>query len=200
MGGEYNRQLLTNEAAKRDLEEMKALLSKSSANTVTFSEVITEFVGKAVKFMGLPQPIKSYITAFAGIVSKYPDVCGMMLFGSVAKNTYDKDSDIDMLVIVDDKKINAYNLVNDAKMQVEDLRAGFLENGYHLRISTTILEKTELKIFRPIYFDLLSYGIVLYEKNAALTNFLNEVRGIWHKRILTENGEVLKWKTKQERR
>ena len=197
MGGRYNKQLLTNEVAKRDLEAMKTLLSKSSVNVVTFSEVITEFVGKAAKFMGLPQPVKNYIVAFTGIVSKYPSVCGIMLFGSVAKNTYNKDSDIDVLVVVDDKKINAYELINDAKMQVEGLREDFLKDGYHLRISATILEKSELKIFRPIYFDLLSYGIILYEKNGTLTNFLDEVRGIWHKRILTENGEVVKWKIKR---
>ena len=163
---------------------------------MTFSDIITEFVGKAAKFMSLPKSIKDYINAFSGIVSKHPNVCGIMLFGSVAKNSYDKDSDVDMLIVVDENKINAYDFITDAKMQVENLRENFLKEEYHFRISATILDKAELKDFRPIYFDLLSYGIILYEKGATLTDFLNEVRGIWHEHILTENGEVLRWKIK----
>ncbi len=197
MKNKYNKQLLTSESAKSALKSMKGLLAERSANTVTFSDVITEFVGKTAKFMSLSPHIRGYITAFTDIVSKYPNVCGVMLFGSVAKGTYNKDSDIDMLVVVDNEKIKVYGLVNSVKTQIEALRESFLRSGYHLRISVTVLEKAELKSFRPIYFDLLSYGIILYEKGRVLSDFLDEIRGIWHERLLTDRGEVIRWKTKQ---
>lgn len=37
-------------------------------------------------------------------------------------------------------------------------------------------------------------GIILYEKDFTLTNFLNSVRKIDYERNFTEKGEELRWK------
>ncbi len=192
--------MLISEDAKAVLKKAKELLAERSANNVTFNDVIVEFVGKAVRLMELPADIKTYIGAFAGIVSKYPDTKGIILFGSVARGTYGKDSDIDVMVVVDKEKIKNYEIATDAEMQVEGLRAPFLERGLHLRLSITVLQADELKAMRPIYFDLLRDGIILYEKEYAMTDFLIDIRSVWHKRVFTSKGEILRWKEKQATR
>jgi len=53
-----------------------------------------------------PNTITKAINEFVETASKkFPEIESMVVFGSVARGTYDKDSDIDLLVVVKDKKI-----------------------------------------------------------------------------------------------
>ena len=190
----YNKQLLIDSEAQRVLREARDILTKDSCKKATFSSTIKELIGKYVRFISLPDDVRRYIAAFVDDVSKEEGVLGLLLFGSVARGTYNKNSDIDLFIVVRDNKIKYYDIENEAKMRIEKLREPFLQRGYHLRISTTILDVEDLKSFQPIYISLLLDGITLYEKNFTLTDFFNTIRKTEYRRSFTERGEELRWK------
>lgn len=57
-----------------------------------------------------------------------------------------------------------------------------------------LLQMEELKSFRPIYLEFLDDGIVLFERNETLSDFLNDVRGsVRSERTVINNSVVIKW-------
>ncbi len=196
MTGKYSKQMLINEEAKTVLKTAKELLAADYKLKVTFSDVIIDIIGRYTRFARLPKDLKDYINAFTYQISMYGDVVGVLLFGSVAKGTYNRNSDVDLLVIVEKDKLKYYDITNTIKMHIESLRQPFLERGYHFRISVSILEKEDINRFKPIYIEFSSDGIILYERNHFLTEFIEKIKQIDYKRTFTQMGEVLTWKTK----
>ena len=190
----YNKPLLIDADAQSILRAARDTLTRESCKKATFSSTIKELLGKYVKFLSLPDDVRRYVAAFVDSVSKEEGVLGLLLFGSVARGTYNKNSDIDILMVVKEDKIKYYDIENEAKMRVEKLREPLLQRGCHLRISTTVLDIEDIKKFHPIYIHFLLDGVILYEKNFMLTDFLNSIRKIDYQRNFTEKGEELRWK------
>lgn len=59
----------------------------------------------------------------ASILSKRPDVDEVWLFGSVARSRWDDDSDLDLLVVVEESKLPRYRRAQDALILLEEIKA-----------------------------------------------------------------------------
>jgi predicted nucleotidyltransferase/DNA-binding HxlR family transcriptional regulator len=128
---------------------------------------------------------------FAPIIKKYCEILNnylgerlisIMLFGSIARGDWNKNSDMDILIIADswnDKPVwNRIEELRKAKKELEEsleyLEA--LRAGYWPIIQNYPLNIEEAKKFNRVYLDAIIDGIILYDKNNFLTNILESLR------------------------
>jgi len=128
---------------------------------------------------------------FAPVIKRYcellKDVLGdrlisVMLFGSVARGDWDKDSDIDILIVAKgwgDKPVwerikelrRAMNLLEQTPEYLEAVRM-----GYWPVIQNYPLTPDEARRFKRIYLDSIIDGIILYDREGFLEGVLESIR------------------------
>ena len=191
------RQLLVDESTLRELKSAKQLLSIASGRRATSRDVIEEFVGRRLRFLLLKRELRDYISGFVDKISRNEKILGVMLFGSVARGTYWKESDTDILIAVRGRAIDIIEEVEEAIDEVEGLRIPLVQSEFFLRIRPLVLAEDDLKLFRPVYLSIVEDGVILFERGETLTNFTYDVRRNveWRKEIV-EGEVVLKWKIK----
>ena len=191
------KQMLLDESTVMEVNEAKEFLSREIGRRATSKDVIEEFVGRRLRFLRLKKEVRDYINGFVDLITRKEKVMGIMLFGSVARGLYRKDSDIDVLIAIRGNAINCIDEIEESIDGVEELRAPLVQMGFYLRIRPLILSLEDLKIFRPIYLSIVDEGVILFERRDALTNFMTDIkRDIKWRREIAEGGVVLKWKTK----
>jgi predicted nucleotidyltransferase len=180
------------------LKRAKESLSKTENRRLSLSDVIIKLIGKKLLFLISNADLKEYIECYVGELAKDRKVLGVILFGSVADGTWNKYSDIDLFVIVRGKPLDILHETNEIDKRLMTQQEKLLDLGIGLYASPLIVSRDRLNEFRPIYLEIIDKGIILYEKEAAVTNFINDVRSkISYKRISTPAGEVLTWKEKR---
>jgi predicted nucleotidyltransferase len=189
------RQMLVDDSTLREINSAKLLLSSANGRKATSRDVIEEFVGRRLRFLLLRKELRDYINGFVDGITSNSKVLGIMLFGSVARGVYRKESDTDVLIAVRGKAINIIEEVEKAIDEVEGLRIPLVQGGFFLRIRPLVLAEDDLKLFRPIYLSIVEDGVILFEREETLTNFTNDVRRSveWRKEIV-EGEVVLRWK------
>ncbi len=191
------KQMLLDESTVMEVNEAKEFLSLEIGRRATSKDVIEEFVGRRLRFLRLKKEVRDYINGFVDLITRKEKVMGIMLFGSVARGLYRKDSDIDVLIVIRGSAISCIDEIEESIDGVEELRAPLVKMGFYLRIRPLILSLEDLKIFRPIYLSIVDEGVILFERRDALTNFMTDIkRNINWRREIAEGGVVLKWKTK----
>ncbi|MCW1301716.1 MAG: nucleotidyltransferase domain-containing protein, partial [Candidatus Parvarchaeota archaeon] len=63
---------------------------------MSFNDLIMYLSSKNIGFLNIEKELKGYILAFANKLEGIESMRGAVLFGSVARGTYTKDSDIDI--------------------------------------------------------------------------------------------------------
>lgn len=191
------KQMLLDESTVMEVNEAKEFLSREIGRRATSKDVIEEFVGRRLRFLRLTKEVRDYINGFVDLITRKEKVMGIMLFGSVARGLYRKDSDIDVLIAIRGNAISCIDEIEESIDGVEELRSPLVQMGFYLRIRPLILSLEDLKIFRPIYLSIVDEGVILFERRDALTNFMTDIkRNINWRREIAEGGVVLKWKTK----
>lgn len=127
---------------------------------------------------------------FAPLIRRYCEILNellkdrlvsIMLFGSVARGDWSRDSDIDVLVIAsgwDDEPV--WNRIRELRKAKEKLEESLeyqeaLEAGYWPIIQNYPLSVKEAKRFNRIYLDAVVDGIILYDKDSFLTRLLQSL-------------------------
>jgi predicted nucleotidyltransferase len=119
----------------------------------------------------------------------------VLLFGSGAKGSFNQYSDIDLLVVVSNGAASkAMDLIHEIKGMAHRQSGQLVSKRLPMFVSPIILEERELKRFSPLYLDFLDYGMVMFERKGVLTNFLDAMRKIKHRREFRPY-EVLRWQT-----
>jgi len=106
----------------------------------------------------------------------------VMLFGSVARGDWDKDSDIDILVVAEgwgDKPVwerikELRKAINRLEQTPEYLEA--VRTGYWPVIQNYPLSPDEARRFKRIYLDAIIDGIILYDREGFLERVLRSLR------------------------
>ena len=106
---------------------------------------------------------------------------------------FSRFSDIDLAVITNSKFIDCLDYLNRKRKEVNSYQDILIERGLSLFISPLILSLKDLEILNPIYFEIAEYGIVLFQRGNAVSEFLNKIAKAKHKRINTKSGEMLVW-------
>lgn len=191
------RQMLVDEKAHSELREAKKMLSSCIGTRMSYRDVINEFVGRRMRFLRLPADLRSYINHFVSNAALDRHVQGVLLFGSVAKNNFSKYSDTDLLILSDLPGISSFNDIEELIKSAEEYRKPLIEKGFNLRISPLVIGANEIQHFRPIYIDFVEDGVVLFERNGALTDFLNSIRkSVKYEKRIVNDSIVIKWSMK----
>lgn len=106
---------------------------------------------------------------------------GVLLFGSVARGDWTKDSDIDLLVFVDRWDVKTWDrsseLLGLRKMlrktpeYLDSVEAGFVPIVQHYPLS-----KEEASLNHRIYPDIVLDGIIIYERDGFITQLIGNLR------------------------
>ena len=188
------KQTLLDENAYNTLVDAKAVIQAKSNRKVTFSDVINEFIKKKVNFLKLDMDIQNYILTFVDQVKQDKNVLGIMLFGSIARGTFNSYSDIDILVVVDGNVLTYFDKLEQIIKEIDPMRQKLVAKGLHLYISEVILKKEDLAEFRPFYISLLEERTILYEKDGILSEFISNLKKIRYAWVKMGNNLVLEWK------
>ncbi|ADC66546.1 DNA polymerase beta domain protein region [Ferroglobus placidus DSM 10642] len=112
------------------------------------------------------------------------------VFGSVARGEARKDSDIDVLVVIENppkSRIRRQLEFAEAEKDLENLKDELIDKGYFIDFSPLILSPEEVKNHPPILLDMVEDAIILYDKNdflrKTLENLKEKLRKLGAKRV-----------------
>lgn len=102
------------------------------------------------------------------------DLISLVLFGSVTRGTARKESDIDILIILNDAPDSYYDRLKPVIDIELELRNDI--EGMPPVFSSIILSMDEAKENRNIFLDMIDDSIILYDKNSFFKNRLSELK------------------------
>lgn len=190
--GKFKQTLLTEEAYS-ELSEFKQIIEQITGRRSSFTEVIKQTAGKQLTLLKMDQDIKTYIMRFVDLIDENPHTLGVILYGSITKNSFSKFSDIDLAMITDSKFIEYQEYLNLKRREVNSYQDILIKRGLSLFISPLILTPADLEVLNPLYFEIADYGIVLFQRGNTVPEFLDKIAKIKHKRKNTKSGEMLVW-------
>ncbi len=190
--------VIMNDEAYSTLKRSAETLSKKLSKKLSFSDVINMTIGRNFEFLDIPNELKSFINDFVSALKEKEYVLGTLLFGSVSKGTFNENSDIDLLIVVNDGYKNASE-ISKIKIDMVDEAVELNDRGLPCTLSPFILDIRELGNFHPLYLDFLDYGVILYDRNGTLSRFLENMEKVKHKRSFSEFGEELSWEKAKAR-
>ena len=157
--------------ASRVLEDLHRILYSSEPGIVNVERIPHHYYAPV---------IRKYCELLRDLLGER--LLSIMLFGSVARGDWDRDSDIDILIVAegwDDKP--AWVRIKELRRAKEALEESLeyseaLRAGYFPIVQNYTLSVEEAKGFNRVYLDAVLDGIILYDKNGFLTGVLQSLR------------------------
>lgn len=124
-------------------------------------------------------------------------VVSIVLYGSVARGCAEKDSDLDQLLIIEDLPPSYSRRIGELvslefdpplRRELEFLRG----EGYAVDFSYVPLTPEEAKSFRPLFLDVLTDGICVFDRDSFFERqasiFLGRLSSLGARRMKARNG------------
>lgn len=129
----------------------------------------------------------------AEVKSFYGDrLVSFVVFGSVARETYRFDSDIDLLIIAEDlpkgrmKRVAQFLTVED---RIETFLGSLQKEGMNTYISPVFKTPEEAEMGSPLFLDMVEDASILFDRNGFFSKVLERLRN-----RLKELGAKRVWK------
>lgn len=129
----------------------------------------------------------------AEVKSFYGDrLVSFVVFGSVARETYRFDSDIDLLIIAEDlpkgrmKRVAQFLTVED---RIETFLKSLQKEGMNTYISPVFKTPEEAEMGSPLFLDMVEDASILFDRNGFFSKVLERLRN-----RLKELGAKRVWK------
>jgi len=103
----------------------------------------------------------------------------LILFGSYARREARPESDIDLLVVVDDSlsdRLEVHKLIDCVEDDMRDLFEALRSKGFSPVLSPHVLTLSQARAFRPLYLDMVFDARILYDPHGFAKNLLDRVR------------------------
>lgn len=107
----------------------------------------------------------------------------LAVFGSVARQTQRPDSDIDLLLVVDDLPNGRMPRVGEfeqVELQLARSLARAASAGIHTRLSPVFRTPAELETGSPLLLDMVEDARILFDRDATLARRLQRLRARLH--------------------
>ncbi len=166
------KQTLLKEDAYKILKEAKENAVKLYGKKMSFGDIIKESLNKELAISLLDDSVRAYLQAYIRELSENSNVIGAVLFGSVAKRTWDKYSDIDLFIVVKDNSIECLHYTDKIDKKLYPMQKEIFEKGYGLYVSPLIVKVDSLNENRMIYNEIRKDGIILLDKDNIIRNFM----------------------------
>ncbi len=186
-------QTLLDDEALAYIKAGKVLLSKESGKRVSYSEVIKRYVGKEVRIQRLQPEIRHYIEGYCFGLSIDERVMGIVLFGSYARGTETEWSDIDLFIVFKGTFLEGLKLFSNMDKNLQRDRDRIVKDERYPYMSPFFVDTEGLYDLNPIYFDIMDYGIVLFQRENTISDFYKWLNIKNHRRDFRMGQEVLSW-------
>ncbi len=104
----------------------------------------------------------------------------IVIFGSVAKDTFRPDSDIDLLIIARNLVKGRLKRVKEFEENVECYLEGYIKtlakNGIHPYISPVIKTPEEVEYGSPLFLDMTEDAKILYDKDNFFHDYIEKLK------------------------
>ncbi len=185
--------IMLNIVTYAQLAKAKAIMRKKLGKKIGFNDTISELISGRLEFLEIDEKLKDFIARFAENSGAFPFVKGIMLFGSVAKGTYNEYSDIDLLILTKSKKSEdtgkIMKIITDMKGEAYEL----MDKGLPSLLNPIFIDANDIASFRSFYLDIADYGVILYEDGNSLSSFIYSLKRKSHTRENMNGVEVLTW-------
>ncbi|MFQ6058251.1 MAG: nucleotidyltransferase domain-containing protein [Anaerolineae bacterium] len=107
------------------------------------------------------------------------NLVSIVLYGSVARDDYRPDSDIDLLLVFEELPRGAFarrNLISPLEQEIEREVPQRWEEGQHHGFTTILKTREEAKYTVPYYLDMTTDAILLYDKGDFFKGVLDRLR------------------------
>ena len=176
------------------LSKLKAEINSERNLHMKFSDLFEELIRRSTGLYLFQSELRSALKSLTERLSNYESVLGIILFGSVAKLNFNPNSDIDVFVLVDKFSSSTFDYIEKIILSVEmDYFEPLIKNKLPSQFSPFICSKDTIKAISPVFFDIADYGIVLYDKGTAASDFVRYYLSIHHSREFNEYGQILTW-------
>lgn len=134
-------------------------------------------------FDRIPALFRDYLFKFVEMLKKKyeKNLLSVILYGSIARGTWNLDSDIDLFLLFSNKIKEHEKLDKDVlKAIIEFEKTVHIINNNGIQIYTPIQELSlklkDLDNFRTLFYDIGMDGIIIYDKDLIGTKFLEKIR------------------------
>ncbi|TXT58781.1 MAG: putative Nucleotidyltransferase domain protein [Promethearchaeota archaeon] len=156
-------------------------------------------------FSKVPRLFRNYVSSFFQFLKDKlrGEILSVILYGSIARKNWKRESDVDLLLIVSNKFIEKYESSKISQLTIHFYNEIFGSELYDMMkfhpLSILTLTKKQTKRFRTLFYDIAMDGIILYDpKNIGsklIEKYKKRIKNKGLKRIYVENDNFY-WKRK----
>jgi len=126
------------------------------------------------------EPYKTLIEKLVeALKRRYGDgFVSLVIFGSVARGEMRKDSDVDLLLIIDSiskRRLERQREFIEVEKEMEGYLNALFDEGYLIDLSPIIKTPEEAKRISPLYLDMVEDAIIAYDKEDFFKKILEKV-------------------------
>ncbi len=106
------------------------------------------------------------------------NLVSMVVFGSVARGEYRRDSDVDLLLVVEGLpkgRLKRTGLFEKAEEKLEKDLEKLFDKGYYISFSPIIKTPEEASKISPLYLDMVEDAVIVYDKNGFFEKILKKL-------------------------
>ena len=127
------------------------------------------------------EPYKTLIEELIeALKRKYGDkFISLVVFGSVARGEARKDSDVDLLLVIDSipkRRLERQKEFMEVEKELEGYLNELFDEGYFIDFSPIIKTPEEAMKFSPLYLDMVEDAIIAYDKDDFFMKILERLR------------------------
>jgi len=127
------------------------------------------------------EPYKTLIEKLVeALKRRYGDrFISLIVFGSIARDEMRKDSDIDLLLVIDSlpkRRLERQKEFMEVEKEVERYLDKLFDEGYFVDFSPIIKTPEEAMRISPLYLDMVEDALIVYDKDDFFRKILQNVR------------------------
>lgn len=140
--------------------------------------------GEVVFRRGLEEVGEPYRKVLDGLLRELLKVFGdglvsLVVFGSVARGEARRDSDIDVLIVVEELPRSRFERLAkymEAEKRLDPQLDELLDKGYAVTISPILKTRDEAERFSPLYLDMVEDAVIIWDKEGFFENVLRGLK------------------------
>ncbi|WP_291998928.1 nucleotidyltransferase domain-containing protein [Caldivirga sp.] len=128
----------------------------------------------------IEEPYKVIVTELLRVLLElYGDnLVSFIVYGSVARGTARRDSDLDMLIIFEElpkSRFERIRIFERAEDEIQPLLDELMVRGYVVALSPILKTREEASRFTPLYLDMTEDAVIVYDKGEFFEGVLNRL-------------------------